>query len=256
MAVKGVQYSEAAAPEGVRLYAIGDVHGRLDLLQAMLGRIDAELAIDRPDDWRIILLGDYVDRGPDSRGVVAELLARRQQDNRHIVLAGNHDAGFVGFLDKPDPGGLFMQFGGLQTALSYGVALKRPYRHGIEEGERGFQESAAQLQQAVPPAHVAFLRKLPRGCLAGDFFFCHAGIRPRVPIEKQDPEDLIWIRNDFLLYGELHPKVVVHGHTPGDQPDIRDNRVNIDTRAFETGVLTALVVDGTQKRFLTIGKGF
>lgn len=256
MSVKGVSYSEAAAPAGVRLYAIGDVHGRADLLQAMLARIEAELAIDRPADWRIILLGDYVDRGMDSRGVIDELLNRQRRDEHFIMLAGNHDTGFLGFLEKPDPKGLFMQFGGIQTAQSYGVTLKRPYRHGIEEGDRGFLETSAQLQQAVPPEHIEFLRTLPHGCLAGDFFFCHAGVRPGVPLDKQDPEDLIWIRNDFLLYAELHPKVIVHGHTPVGQPDIRDNRVNIDTHAYETGILTALVVDGTQKRFLTIGNGF
>lgn len=256
MAVKGVHYTEAAAPAGVRLYAIGDVHGRLDLLQAMLSRIDAEVEIDRPADWRIILLGDYVDRGPDLCGVLAQLSARKRDDPHFIALAGNHDASFLEFLDKPDAGGLFMQFGGIQTAQSYGVTLKRPYRHGIEEADRGFLESSAQFQQAVPPDHVEFLRKLPRGCFAGDFFFCHAGIRPRVPLEKQSASDLIWIRNDFLLYADLHPKVIVHGHTPVEQPDIRDNRVNVDTKAYEFGVLTAFVVDGTQKRFLTIGNGF
>ncbi|MCO5063334.1 MAG: serine/threonine protein phosphatase [Rhizobiaceae bacterium] len=252
MSVKGVSYSEAAAPAGVRLYAVGDVHGRLDLLQSMLGRIDAEIERDRPADWRIIMLGDYVDRGPDSRGVLDELIRRRQDDERFITLAGNHDAGFLGFLDSPDPSGLFIDFGGVQTARSYGVKLKRPGGLGIGQSDKRFVESSALLQKAVPAEHVSFLRTLPRGCFAGDYFFCHAGIRPGIPLEDQNKDDLIWIRNDFLLYPNLHPKVIVHGHTPVERPDIHDNRVNIDTRAFESGVLTAFVAEGAAKRFLTV----
>ncbi|MBX3598673.1 MAG: serine/threonine protein phosphatase [Rhizobiaceae bacterium] len=246
-----VSYNEATAPAGVRLYAIGDVHGRLDLLQNMLEQIDNELNRDRPADWRIILLGDYVDRGPNSRGVLQELIARQQQDSRIITLVGNHEYGFLDFLAKPDPTGLFMQFGGIQTAQSYGVVLRRPYAHGIEESDTGFRETSAQLQEAVPTAHVRFLKRQPRGCFAGDYYFCHAGIRPGIAIERQDPNDLIWIRSEFLNYTKLHPKLIVHGHTPVSRPDVRDNRVNIDTRAFDSGVLTAFVAEGKQKRFLT-----
>lgn len=240
---QGIHYLDAAAPDGVRLYAIGDVHGRFDCLQALHAMIADEIARDRPADWRVIHLGDYVDRGPQSREVIGFLAGITAREPRNIALMGNHDEGFLDFLADPDAGDLFCRYGGFDTAASYGVVLDVATPDAL-------RRSHAALVAAVPASHIAFIRGLPRSATFGDFFFCHAGIRPGVPLEAQNPHDLIWIRRDFLDHPGLHPKVVVHGHTPHDQPQVMGNRVNVDTLAYETGRLTALVIDGTEKRFL------
>ncbi|WP_040587650.1 metallophosphoesterase [Allomesorhizobium alhagi] len=241
----GVHFLDARGPEGMRIYAMGDVHGRADLLKLMHEQIEAEIARDRPADWRIIHLGDYVDRGPDSKAVLDFLVAAHRRDERIISLAGNHDVGFLEFLDKPDPATLFARFGGAETARSYGVTL--------DSGSlAALRESHSALMDAVDDSHVAFLRARPFSTAMGDFFFCHAGIRPEVALDKQAAEDLIWIRADFLDYRALHPKIIVHGHTPFAEPEILPNRVNVDTLAYRSGVLTALVVDGAEKRMLSV----
>lgn len=228
----------------MRLYAIGDVHGRLDLLARMHDKIRAELARDGPADWRIIHLGDYVDRGLDSKGVL-DFLVQARRDPRVIALAGNHDHGFLQFLALPSPKGLFAQNGGRETAISYGVDLNL-------ETKETLLASHAELKKAVPAEHVTLLRGLSHSVAFGDFFFCHAGIRPGVALERQDGEDLVWIRELFLNFTGLHPKIVVHGHTPAFQPEIMNNRVNVDTTAFLTGRLNALAVEGEIKRLLEV----
>lgn len=243
--MKGIHFLDAKGPDCIRLYAIGDVHGRRDLLAEMHARIRAEIIREHPPDWRIVHLGDYVDRGPDAKGVLDLLIAAVQADRRVVMLAGNHDLGFLEFLAKPDPEGLFARFGGVQTAHSYGVELHP------DDMDR-FRDAAAKLVGQVPPKHLAFLRDLEFSCAFGDFFFCHAGIRPGIPLDRQDEMDLIWIRDTFLLWPHLHPKVIVHGHTPTAEPEIRANRVNIDTGAYSTGRLTALVIDGPRKRLMSV----
>jgi serine/threonine protein phosphatase 1 len=240
----GIHFLDARAPDGVRLYAIGDVHGRLDLLSAMHQAIADEIARDEPADWRVIHLGDYIDRGPDSRGVIDFLIAAGERDARHLFLTGNHEAGMLGFLKKPDPNGLFARYGGDATARSYGVDL--------EEGTIG--EAAVALTAAIPARHREFLHRLGFSVRFGDFFFCHAGIRPGVPLDRQTHRDLIWIRDEFVAWQGLHPKVIVHGHTPQPEPEIRPNRVNLDTKAFASGRLTALAIDGADKRILQVGE--
>ena len=241
----GIAFPDARGPDNTLVYAIGDVHGRLDLLAEMHARIAAEIMRLRPPDWRIVHLGDYVDRGPDSKGVLEFLVRQTAADGRVVSLAGNHDIGFLDFLARPDPDGLFALYGGVQTAGSYGVTLDRADLRGFPAGHRA-------LRAAVPASHTDFLRGLKFSVTLGDFFFCHAGIRPGVTLEAQDPQDLIWIRGDFHRHQELHPKVVVHGHTPAPEPEIHANRVNIDTGAFASGRLTALVVDRQEKRLLTV----
>lgn len=240
----GVHFLDAVAPEGVRLYAIGDVHGRLDCLTVMHELIAGEIARDRPADWRIVHLGDYVDRGPQSRQVLDFLIETVGSDPRIAAVMGNHDEGFLDFLAEPAQDGLFARFGGFDTAASYGVTLD------LLTGA-SFERSHRLLADAVPPAHTRFLRGLPRSLSFGDFFFCHAGVRPGVALDAQDPHDLIWIRHAFLHHPGLYDKVVVHGHTPADRPEVMPNRVNVDTAAFHSGRLTALVVEGREKRFLT-----
>lgn len=239
----GVHFLDAAAPYGMRLYAIGDVHGRLDCLAAMHALIEAELARDRPADWRIVHLGDYVDRGPQAAQVLDFLAEATARDSRVIALRGNHDEGVLDFLADPPTAGLFLDCGGSATAASYGVVLDMTSREALMRGRDA-------LAASMPPAHLRFLRNLPCSVSFGDFFFCHAGIRPGVPLDEQDPRDLIWIRGEFTRHPHLHGKVIVHGHTPHHEPEVMGNRVNVDTMAFETGRLTALVVDGSDKRFL------
>ncbi|MCX7306281.1 MAG: metallophosphoesterase [Hyphomicrobiales bacterium] len=238
----GISYHDARGPEGAIVYAIGDVHGRLDLLEKMHDTIAAEVG---GRDWRIVHLGDYVDRGPDSCGVIDLLAKRTAADSRVLALAGNHDLGFLDFLAQPDPAGLFASYGGVQTAQSYGVTLDL-------NDAQGFASSAEALVRAVPHSHRNFLGALGFSVAFGDFFFCHAGIRPGIALDAQDKADLIWIRGDFHRYRELHPKVVVHGHTPVAEPEVLPNRVNLDTGAFSSGRLSALVIDGAQKRLLTV----
>lgn len=243
--MSGVHYLDARGPQGMRIYAIGDVHGHLDLLGEMHRRIAADIARTRPADWRIIHLGDLVDRGPDSSGVVEFLIAATARDERNIVLSGNHDVGFLEFLAAPDPAGLFARFGGVETARSYGVSLR------LDDAE-SLTVSHAQLVRAVPQSHVQFLSGLPYSASLGDFFFCHAGIRPGVALDAQDPHDLIWIRKEFLDHPGLHPKVVVHGHTPQAEPEVLANRVNVDTGVFYSGALSALVIDGVDKEMMSV----
>lgn len=241
----GISLESARAPEGVRLYAIGDVHGRFDLLEEMHRQIEDDLARDCPPDWRLIHLGDYVDRGPQSREVIDLLARRTASDPRVLALLGNHDQGLLDYLHAPETEHLFARFGGETTARSYGVEAD----FLSPETRRQTRDA---LLAAMPNSHVDFLESRPRAIAFGDFFFCHAGIRPNVALDRQDPSDLIWIRRDFLDHVGLHPKVVVHGHTPASSVEIRPNRVNLDTGAYRTGILSALAIDGREKRILEV----
>lgn len=241
----GVHFQDAKGPPDLRIYAIGDIHGRLDLLLKMYDAIIEHRDRQPVADWRIIHLGDYVDRGSDSKGVIDFLIRATEQEARVIALAGNHDVGFLDFLAAPNPEELFAHNGGRETALSYGVRIDFSDR-------AAFPAQAEALREAVPEAHRDFLRGLKFSCEFGDFFFCHAGIRPRIPLDSQDPNDLIWIREAFLKFEGLHPKIIVHGHTPSPEADVRANRVNVDTGAFRSGVLTALVVEGGDKHIMRV----
>src|SRR5688572_1395361 len=172
----GISFPDARGPDGMLIYAIGDVHGRLDLLAEMHARIAADIMRIRPADWRIIHLGDYIDRGPDSRGVIEFLVRQTAMDGRIVSLAGNHDIGFLDFLTEPQPDELFATNGGDETARSYGVELDFT-------GMIGFGQSARALAAAVPQSHRDFLRALKFSVAFGDFFFCHAGIRPGVALD-------------------------------------------------------------------------
>ncbi|MDI6028719.1 metallophosphoesterase family protein [Corticibacterium sp. UT-5YL-CI-8] len=247
MKAKGVDFASARAPEGMRLYAIGDPHGKLDLLEAMHKRIADEIARDRPTDWRVVHLGDYVDRGPDSRGVLEFLVALKQRDERFVFLTGNHDQGMLQFLATAQLDGIFVRNGGTETVRSYGV-------DAVFESPEGATRTRNQLMDAIPEAHLRFLRELDYSCSFGDFFFCHAGIRPGVALDKQSRDDLIWIRGTFLDNDDLFEKVIVHGHTPQADPEILHNRVNIDTGACFTGRLTAFVAEGDVKQTFSVWK--
>jgi serine/threonine protein phosphatase 1 len=241
--MKTVDFKHARGPDKLRVYAIGDVHGRLDLLEAMHRRILIENEKSPPFDWVVIHLGDYVDRGPDSKGVLDLLVNLQKKTHRMLTLAGNHDVGLLEFLATGDGYGLFARNGGRQTALSYGIDIDFNDPGSVAAGRKA-------LAEAVPQAHVEFLRGLRRSMVFGDFFFCHAGIRPGVDLDRQDPDDLIWIRWEFLENPHLHPKIIVHGHTPVSDVEVRTNRVNLDTGAYSSGRLSAIAIDAGNKFFL------
>lgn len=242
---EGIHFLDAKGPAGMRIFAIGDIHGRFDLLEAMHDRILQDIESNPPDDWRIVYLGDYCDRGPDTRGVIDHLVARTQDDARVVTLRGNHDQSFLDFLGVGDRIRLFERYGGFETAASYGVTAD----FASPEAAQATKEA---LVAAMPADHLRFLAKLPLSAEFGDFFFCHAGIRPGVPLAEQQPNDLIWIRERFLNDPRLHPRIIVHGHTPVTEAEIMPNRVDVDTGAYYSGLLSALVIEGGEKKVLTV----
>ena len=223
----------ASAPDGVRIYAVGDVHGRADLLHQLFARIDADLAAYPVDRAIQILLGDYIDRGPYSRQVL-DMLIDRSRSHSLVCLKGNHETYLTEFIRNPAVLPAWKQYGGFETLISYGV------RPTMNVDERQQAELASAFDRALPESHRQFLSGLPASFTCGDFFFVHAGVRPGIPLAKQQEDDLLWIREDFLLHEENYEKVIVHGHTPVTLPDIHPNRINIDTGAFATGQLTCL----------------
>jgi serine/threonine protein phosphatase 1 len=237
------QVARPCIPGGVRIYAVGDVHGRADLLARLLARIDADLSahpIARPCQ---VFLGDYIDRGPHSRQVIDLLIAWRRR-HEMLFLKGNHEDFALEFLSDPTKLSEWKQVGGMSTLLSYGV--KTAGRTDAEAEE----QTAIAFRRALPESHLRFLGSLVLSFNCGDYFFSHAGARPGIPLRDQHQQDLLWIRDDFLLYEEDFGKVVVHGHTPVMTPDIRPNRINIDTGAYATGRLTCLVLEGDKISFL------
>jgi len=218
------------------------VHGRLDLLTRLFSEIDADLAarpVSRPIE---VFLGDYIDRGPASRQVI-DCLIHRSLLHETVYLKGNHEAVLTEFLHDPVVLQQWREFGGMQTLLSYGVVAKPDF----DENEQ--ERIARALADVLPQSHHVFLSALRRWFLCGDFLFVHAGIRPGVSFEDQDETDLLWIREDFLFSEDDFGKIVVHGHTPVDRPEVRPNRINIDTGAYATGRLTCLIIEQDKLAF-------
>ena len=231
----------ASAPADTRIYAVGDIHGRADLLSEIIVRIDDDIR-RRPIAHTVeVYLGDYVDRGPDSRTVL-DLLSVRLVANRAVCLRGNHEAVMEGFLQDPAILQHWLPLGGMQTLASYGIELH-------DENETAF-DLHRRFVDAFPRAHELVMQCMRDQFSCGDFLFVHAGIRPDIPIEHQDVNDLIWIRNEFLDSTRDHERFIVHGHTPVPHPDIRHNRINIDTGAWRTGTLTCIAIEGSTILFL------
>ena len=232
----------ARIPEGLRVYAIGDIHGRADLLDRLIASIreDRKTAKGRST---IVYLGDYIDRGMDSRGVI-ERLSRGGADFQGICLRGNHDQALLDFLELPAMFRLWRDYGARETLVSYGI---RPPRF---DDDAEFREARDQLAAAIPVAHLDFLRGLQMSASIGDYFFVHAGVKPGVALDRQTPDDLMRIREEFLRSGADFGAVVVHGHTPMERPERRENRLSLDTGAYATGRLTAAVLEGDTCRFL------
>jgi len=231
----------------VRVYAIGDIHGRSDLLADLHNRIraDASLAV-QGTRCVVIYLGDYVDRGPDSPGVIDTLLSRPLPGFARVFLRGNHEAQFLDFMEHGKGGGEWLRLGGDATIHAYRV----PWPTTGDEHER-LAALAANLSRAVPREHKDFLRSLRNFASIGDYFFVHAGVDPMRPLDDQDPRDLLWIRRRFLDWQENFGKIVVHGHSTSRKPELRGNRIGIDTGAYLSGTLTALVLEGGRRRFIS-----
>ncbi len=228
---------------------MGDVHGRADLLEVLLGRIAADAGRHPGDTGRtLVFLGDYIDRGSSSRGVVERLLRDPLPGFATVTLLGNHEEALLDVLDGRSDGMDWLGFGGLETLLSYGVPLK-----GFPDTPQRAAELRAGLASAVPESHVAFFRACTLHHTVGDYVFVHAGVRPGVALDRQHPADLLWIRDEFLRHRapSLPGKVVVHGHTICDLPQDVGHRINVDTGAFVSGRLTCLVLRGERRQFLS-----
>ena len=230
-------------PRGVRIYAVGDVHGRADLLASALTRIDQDLERHPIANPIQLFLGDYIDRGPCSRDVIDFLISRRKQYST-ICLKGNHEALALRVLDDLKLLPKWLQLGGGDTMMSYGV--KPPT--SLDSCDAEVLVDALRMQ--MPEDHKNFLSSLALSFTCGDFFLSHAGARPGVALELQHQRDLLWIRDDFLQYRGSFGKVVIHGHTPVGKAEILPNRINIDTGAYATGHLTCLVLEADQLDFL------
>lgn len=234
-------------PRGVRVYVVGDIHGRLDLLRALEARILADIEESgRHLERFVVYLGDYVDRGFESRQVLDHLIGRPLPDVHRVCLLGNHDAWLRAFVRGEPVGPAWLQHGGDATLVSYAVRLDLQ-----QEESRRLAAAHAALAAKLPAAHLAFLDGLELAFSLGDYFFCHAGIRPGLPLERQVEADLIWIREPFLSWTGDAGKIVVHGHTVEPAPVVRTNRIGIDTGACWTGNLTCLVLEGQERRFLS-----
>lgn len=239
-----------AVPTGTRLYAIGDVHGRVDLLRELESLILEDLAAARaPVRPYLVTIGDYVDRGFESRQVLDHLIRNPLDGFARVLLLGNHDRWLLDFVNGAPVGEAWLAYGGDATLASYGVALDRT----LPEPER-LEAARAALLERFPLEHRRLLDELELAFGFGDYFFCHAGIRPGVPLDAQEEADLLWIREPFLSYPGEHEKIVVHGHTAENEPVVRHNRIGIDTGAVWTGRLTCLVLEGTEYRFLSTGR--
>jgi serine/threonine protein phosphatase 1 len=232
----------ALAETDLCIAAIGDLHGRSDLLAQMMVQLDRLAAIET---IRLVevYLGDYVDRGADSRGVLDALIARQRLTDRKVVcLAGNHEAMLISATRSDDDFVRWMEYGGQSTLRSYGVQQPRTARE--------VTAARSALNAAIPREHLDFLNGLDLFYQHDGFFFAHAGVRPGVPLAQQSERDLLWIRDAFLNSTASFGAVVVHGHTPQARPVLRHNRISIDTGAYQTGMLICAVISSHGVRFL------
>jgi serine/threonine protein phosphatase 1 len=231
-------------PPGLRLYAVGDIHGRADLLEKMLQMIEADRA-SYGGEVLVLFLGDYVDRGSNTREVL-DILSSHRGGARHLALRGNHEDILLRFFKDHSVAPGWFHYGGLQTLRSYGIA--------IASATQDFDDIfhlRKQLEERMPKAHRSFLENLGFIARYGDYFFVHAGIHPDKPLEEQTEHDYLWTREPFLSTPKDFGFTVVHGHSIRMKPEVRPNRIGIDTGAYATGHLTCLVLQDGDQRFLS-----
>ncbi len=245
------------APNGQCIYAIGDIHGERQCLDSLLAAISADFhqRFNEQDVRKIIIfLGDYIDRGPDSRGVL-DILCRLAAESRAgdgpacRFLCGNHETALLDFLADPVAEAEWLSYGGAETLASYGIRAST----GITAPAR-CRALRDSLAERLPEAHRTFLDQLEPMVVLGDYAFVHAGIRPGIALERQRPEDLQRIREPFLSSHRRHPKVIVHGHTPVAEAQILPNRIAVDTGAYATGSLSAANLYGLEAKILTVAR--
>lgn len=242
----------ARFPEGRVGYAVGDIHGRSDLLAELLTELERRAAGDaRPAGPPIVVfLGDYVDRGPDSAGVIEILLQNRPAGFERRFLRGNHEQAMQAFLEDPVAHKVWLLLGGAETLISYGVQPP-PLRPAPEHDLIG----AAQLLRAkMPEPHYRFLAQLERYVALGDYVFVHAGVDPAKPLDQQTDDTLFWTRKAFLEDRRHYSHRVVHGHTPVDEPYVDSRRIAVDTGAYATGRLTAVRLEGEDVSFVSVAR--
>lgn len=245
---RGAARSARKAGKGERIYAIGDIHGRYDLLRDLMRRIEAHSrGLPNPEVLHIVLLGDVVDRGPDSAKILKYLHEWTKHATGQVMLLGNHEemmlrahAGDARVIRA------WLKVGGRETLESFGLTVKA-------EEEIVTPPLVASVREALPDELMKFVGSWPLTARSGDYYFCHAGVKPNVSLEKQTKKDLIWIRDEFLGSPVDHGAVVVHGHSITPSIDLKPNRVGIDTGAYFTGVLTAIYVEGQEMDFLSTG---
>lgn len=234
-----VERPPAAVPSGSRVYAVGDIHGRLDLFSELIRAIENDDAARGAAQTTVILLGDLIDRGPHSAGVIAA--ARDWAQRRTVrIIAGNHEEMLLVAMEQEDVLRSFLRHGGRETVLSYPI-------DPTAFADASLAEVQMLMAAAIPAADLAFIRDFEDMIRIGDYLFVHAGILPDLPLDAQRIGDLRWIREPFLSHTEDHGAVVVHGHTITEEAELRPNRIGIDTGAFFSGRLTALVLEGTDR---------
>jgi serine/threonine protein phosphatase 1 len=238
---------EPAVPAGTAVYAIGDIHGRLDLLTDLFGRIADDPERGEVGRQVVVCLGDYVDRGADSAGVIDLILDKPPPGFEVVTLLGNHERLMIEFLDDVRRGPLWLRNGGDATLASYGVDAG----DGVYLDAKPLLAMQAALREQLPARHLAFLQDLKLAHAEGDYAFVHAGVRPGVPLASQQEEDVIWIRELFLNSTANHGAVIVHGHTIRPEPEFLPNRIGIDTGAYFTNNLTCLALEGTKRRIIS-----
>ena len=230
-------------PAGQRIYAIGDIHGRLDLLEDLMRRVTADDGTHAPAETILIFLGDLVDRGPDSAQVISYLqqLANERPAGRTRFLAGNHEEVFLTSLEGDEKAlRFFTRIGGRETILSYGISE-------AEYNALDYAELATALQARVPATHRDFLSGFEDMIVIGDYVFVHAGVRPGESLARQRTKDLRWIRNEFIEHGGPFEKIVIHGHTITENVEMTAHRIGIDTGAYASGKLTAMGFEGDRR---------
>lgn len=242
---KSVAVREFSIPAGQRFYAVGDIHGRLDLLDALIAQIDADHAARGPAEVHLVFLGDLVDRGPQSRGVVERVMELCTKRANTRCLGGNHEDILLRCLEGDKRTlSTFHRVGGRETLISYGVSAD-------DYDAASLDEISLLAQDAVPKDHIAFLSGLGDYLLAGSYLFVHAGIMPGMPLADQSREAMRWIRGEFTECPDDFGVMVIHGHTITEAVDARTNRIGIDTGAYATGRLTAIGLEATERWFLS-----
>jgi serine/threonine protein phosphatase 1 len=227
------------------VYAVGDIHGRLDLLTQIETLIAGDITNHQGRSTILVTLGDYVDRGPASRGVIERLASGESPCQLHVHLRGNHEQVLLDFLQNAEALEGWSRFGGLETLASYGL------RPSLSLNPQAREALRLQFEAAIPRHHLAFLRKTRFSFETTTHYFAHAGINPDFGLAQQKPDDLMWIRDEFLSSSRRFEKIVVHGHTPVEAPEVLANRINLDTGAYITGKLSCAVLDGRSCRLLS-----